>query len=271
MSTSHGTLNDLNVAYTEQPDPGTTKAIYIKPDGWNQMVPLVIGTTAETNTLPIPSWPNQRLKLVAKSVGSGGTRTVTLSTAATTLVFSAALQNVILEARSTATSGVYAWECVYSSPGVTGTALSRTTSSMVVDCTTSTLTVTEALHNNKIITLNRAAGIAVTLPTCAAGLNFTFIVGTTFTGAASIKSVTGADIMIGHATMGNNTDNSTVDWQALSSNTYDTIDLFGTANSTGGIQGQIVKIIGLAANLWFVEIQGDAAGTEATPFQDTVT
>jgi len=35
------------------------------------------------------------------------------------------------------------------------------------------------------------------------------------------------------------------------------------SNSTGGIAGQIVEIEGLAANLWFVEIRGDAAGTES--------
>ena len=77
--------------------------------------------------------------------------------------------------------------------------------------------------------------------------------------------------MIGHALMGNNSDNTVVDWQALAASTYDTIDLFGTANSTGGIEGQEIEIIGLAANRWFVSIRGDAAGTEATPFADTVT
>ena len=140
----------------------------------------------------------------------------------------------------------------------------------VIVHTTSTLTVTEALHNDKIIVLDLAAGIAVTLPAAAAGLRFRFIVKTTFTGAASIKSVTGADIMIGHALMGNNSDNTVVDFPAVAASTLDTIDLFGTANSTGGIEGQEIEIIGLGTNLWFVSIRGDAAGTEATPFANTV-
>lgn len=144
------------------------------------------------------------------------------------------------------------------------------TSGRIVNCTAATLAVTEALHDGKIIVLDRAAGIAVTLPVAAAGLRFRFLVKTTFTGAASIKSVSGADIMIGHALMGNNTDNSVVDWQAVAASTIDTIDLFGTSNSTGGIEGQEVEIIGLAANLWFVSIRGDAADTEATPFANTV-
>lgn len=144
------------------------------------------------------------------------------------------------------------------------------TSGRIVNATAATLTVTEALHDGKIVVLDRAAGIAVTLPTAAAGLNFEFIVKTTFTGAASIKSVAGADIMIGHAIMGNNTDNTVVNWQATAADTYDTIDMLGTANSTGGMAGQRIRITGLAANRWYVEIIGDAAGTEATPFADTV-
>ena len=152
-----------------------------------------------------------------------------------------------------------------------GVSLVGPTTDLVVTCTASTLTVSAAVHNNRIITLDRAGGIAVTLPTCAAGLKFKFIVLTTFTGAATIKSATGADIMIGHALMGNNSDNSVVSWEALASNTYDTIDLLGTSNSTGGMAGQEIDITGLAANLWYVYIRGDASGTEATPFADTVT
>lgn len=143
-------------------------------------------------------------------------------------------------------------------------------STRVVNCTAATLAVTEAAHDGKIIVLDRAAGIAVTLPAAAAGLKFRFIVKTTFTGAATIKSATGADIMIGHALMGNDTDNTVVDWQSVAASTNDTIDLLGTANSTGGIAGQEIDIEGLAANLWFVKIRGDAAGTEASPFSNTV-
>lgn len=143
-------------------------------------------------------------------------------------------------------------------------------STRIVNCTASTLAVTEADHCDKTIVLDRAAGIAVTLPVASAGLKFKFIVKTTFTSAASIKSVSGADIMIGHAIMGNDSDNTVVNWQAVAGSTIDTIDMLGTANSTGGMAGQVVEIEGLAANLWHVRIVGDAAGTEATPFANTV-
>jgi len=143
-------------------------------------------------------------------------------------------------------------------------------STRIVNCTASTLAVTEADHANKTIVLDLAAGIAVTLPAAAAGLKFRFIVKTTFTGAATIKSATGADIMIGYALMGNDTDNTVVRWPVVAGDTADTIDMLGTANSTGGLAGQEIEIEGLAANLWFVKIVGDAAGTEATPFTNTV-
>lgn len=143
-------------------------------------------------------------------------------------------------------------------------------STRIVNATASTLTVTEALHDGKTIVLDRAAGIAVTLPVASAGLKFRFVVKTTFSGAATIKSVAGADIMIGYALMGNDTNDNVVSWQAIAASTIDTIDMLGTGNSTGGMAGQEIEISGLAANLWYVKIVGDAAGTEATPFANTV-
>lgn len=143
-------------------------------------------------------------------------------------------------------------------------------SARVVNCTDATLAVTEALHDGKIIVLDRAAGIAVTLPVPVAGMWFRFIVKTTFSGAASIKSVAGTHIMIGHAIMGNDSDNAVVRWPAVAADTFDTIDMLGTGNSTGGIEGQTIDIKALSSTLWHVEIVGDSAGTEATPFANTV-
>lgn len=143
-------------------------------------------------------------------------------------------------------------------------------STRIVNVTTTPLTVTEATHSGKTIVLDKADGLAITLPAAAAGLKFKFIIKTTITSASTIKSVSGADIMIGYALMGNDSDNTTVRWPVVAGDTADTIDLLGTANSTGGMAGQTIEIEGLAANLWFVKIVGDAAGTEATPFANTV-
>lgn len=144
-------------------------------------------------------------------------------------------------------------------------------STRIVPVTTSTLAVTVAEHDGKILELDRAAGIAVTLPSLATSLGavFKFRIKTTFVGASSIKSVASGDIMVGHALMGNNSDNTVVEFQALASDTFDTIDLFTTGNTTGGFEGQEVEIIG-GTGRWYVSVRGDAAGSEATPFQDTV-
>lgn len=144
-------------------------------------------------------------------------------------------------------------------------------SSRIVPVTSSTLTITKDEHAGKTMVLDLAAGIAVTLPTPdGSGAVYRFLVKTTFTGAASIKSAAGTDIMVGHALMGNDSDNTVVDFKALAASTFDTINLFGTANSTGGIAGEEIVIEDIGANLWHVAIRGDAAGSEATPFENTV-
>ena len=57
----------------------------------------------------------------------------------------------------------------------------------IVDVTDATYSVAST-QSGAIFTLNRAAGIVVTLPTAADGLQYTFIVGTTFSGAGQINT-----------------------------------------------------------------------------------
>lgn len=146
-------------------------------------------------------------------------------------------------------------------------------STRIVNVTATPLAMSVALHHNKLLVLDKADGLAITLPeanAAAAGFHCEMLVKTTFTSASTIKSSRGTDVMIGHAIMGNNTDNTVVNFQAVAGSTLDTIDLLGTSNSTGGMAGQRMVFDCLAANLWSVLIIGDAAGTEATPFADTV-
>lgn len=144
--------------------------------------------------------------------------------------------------------------------------------SQVVTVTGSSVTLTKKDHAGRIVVLDRAGGIAVTLPdSTGTGDTYRLIVKTTFTGAATVKSSRGADIMIGHALMGNNEGNSVVDWPAVASSTFDTIDMLGTSNSTGGMAGQEMTFEDIGPNLWFVSMRGDASGTEASPFADSVT
>lgn len=136
----------------------------------------------------------------------------------------------------------------------------------IVTVTGTQLIMTAADHDGKILVLDRAAGMDVLLPAATAGMRFRMIIKTTFTGNGSVQCSSAGGTMIGHALMGNNSDNAVVDWQAVAGSAINTIDLLGTGNSTGGMAGQEMEFIGIAAGLYFVSIRGDAAGTEATPF-----
>jgi redox-sensitive bicupin YhaK (pirin superfamily) len=135
-----------------------------------------------------------------------------------------------------------------------------------VNCTASTLAVDPATHAGKVVTLNRAGGIAVTLPVASGtGDKYTFIIGTTFTSSATIK-VTGDDTMTGNALLAQDAADTAVLFEAGA--TADTITFDGS--TTGGLKGTIVELIDIAADLWFVRLNGAATGTEATPFSATV-
>ena len=68
--------------------------------------------------------------------------------------------------------------------------------------TDATLTITSA-DSGTVYGFNRAAGIVVTLPTPAAGITYTFLVETTFSGAGQIVTATtdGTDGFLGNITM----------------------------------------------------------------------
>lgn len=138
-----------------------------------------------------------------------------------------------------------------------------------VDVTTATLAVTAALHAGRVITLNRAAGVAVTMPDATGSGNvYTFIVGTTFTGAASIVAPDSSNTFTGTAILFSDAGDAVVAFATAA--TTDTVDLLGTANSTGGIAGAKIVFTDIAADKMHVEYVSDAGGTEATPFSATV-
>jgi hypothetical protein len=139
-------------------------------------------------------------------------------------------------------------------------------SGRIVNATAATLTVTEASHEGKIVTLNRAGGIAVTLPAATGGGGrYRFIVATTFTSSATIK-VVGDDTMTGNALLAQDAADTAVMFEAGA--TADTITMDGS--TTGGLKGADVELIDIAADLWFVSYRSAATGTEATPFSATV-
>ena len=115
---------------------------------------------------------------------------------------------------------------------------------------------------------NRAAGIEVTLPTPAAGIHYTFLVETTFTGAGQIKTATtdGTDGFLGTAFLFDTGEiGETDNFHPASSN--DIIDL-GQVEQ-GWLTGGFIRLTGVNTTTWFVEafLMGD--GTLATPFTDS--
>lgn len=139
-----------------------------------------------------------------------------------------------------------------------------------VNVTAATVTL-GSTHVGRMTTLNRAAGIAVTLPAATGtGDVYTLHVGTTFTGASTVKvnATPGTDVMQGTAILFADAGDTTVGFATAA--TADTIDLLGTGNSTGGIFGATIELVDSASGTWSVRYVSDAAGTEATPFSATV-
>ena len=116
------------------------------------------------------------------------------------------------------------------------------------------------------LVLNRAGGIAATLPAATgSGAVYRFIVATTFTGDASVVT-TGGDLLTGTALLFADGGDTCVGFATAA----DTIrlDMFDTGNTTGGIKGAHAVFTDIAADLWHVHYVSDAAGTEATPFKN---
>lgn len=152
--------------------------------------------------------------------------------------------------------------------GVTAAQVRAQVSAGVVDGTAATLTVTQAAHSGQTITLNRAAGIAVTLPTAAGtGAVYRFFIGTTVTSnTTTIKVGSAAETMSGVAIVLQDGGDTAVGFETAS--TTDTITLNGS--TTGGILGDFIEVIDVAANKYYVRVNSSATGTEATPFSATV-
>ena len=160
-----------------------------------------------------------------------------------------------------------------SSGNVSGTGTSKMTGATNIlrpysSLTTATPDAITAAQSGTTFGFNRAAGIVISLPTPAAGLNYTFLVETTFTGAGQIKCATtdGTDGFLGTAFLFDTGQvGETDNFHPASSN--DVIDL--GAVEQGWLTGGFIKLTGVNTTTWFVEafLMGD--GTLATPFTDS--
>ena len=134
-----------------------------------------------------------------------------------------------------------------------------------VSSITSATKSVESTDSGTVYTLNRAAGIVVTLPTAVAGINYTFIVGTTFTGAGQITADNASDLLSGFAYIfdpATATDNNTFIPDASDD---DTIDLGSAAQ--GWLVGGVIRLVATSAAIWHCEAFLHGDGSLATPFE----
>ena len=134
----------------------------------------------------------------------------------------------------------------------------------VTDITAATYSV-ESTQSGAVFTLNRAAGIVVTLPTAAAGLHYTFIVGTTFTGAGQINTDNASDLFPGFAQLFDPATAGDTNTFIPDASDDDTIDLGSAAQ--GWLVGGIIRLKATTAAVWHCEAFLHGDGTLATPFE----
>jgi hypothetical protein len=176
---AHKLPGELKNAPFERNDPGTGNAIVV--DAWNVNFPLTIGTTAETNTLAAPLKSGDRVTIMAVSVGSGGSRVVTVASAydaagSTTLTFDAVDERVVLESVEVGTAGSPSFEWrVVSFEGVTGPVVNASSVGVVSVTDAATYAVLAADSGKPHILPNFTSTCTITLPTAAAGLRYEFI------------------------------------------------------------------------------------------------
>lgn len=162
-------------------------------------------------------------------------------------------------------------------PSIGGTAVAATaaeinaaadTSTRLVAAADATLAVTVAAHDQKVIVLNRAAGVTATLPAATgSGAVFRFTTGTTVSSNSNIiKVADNTDVMSGSIYVTDQAAGTGTEFSTVAAS--DTITMNGT--TSGGIAGGILTLIDVAANLYAVHGNIIGTGVEVTPFSASV-
>lgn len=131
------------------------------------------------------------------------------------------------------------------------------------------LTITQALHGNKVVVLNATAPIAITLPAATGtGTKFTMFLSQAATATGhTIKVANTLDAMSGMSwSFSDNAAQAVIAWKATA--TDDTVTVNGSTQ--GGIKGDQYEFVDVAATIWAVKLMTSSTGTEATPFSATV-
>lgn len=136
-----------------------------------------------------------------------------------------------------------------------------TVSSRVVNVTASTLALSNATHGDKIVTINAAAGCAITLPAATgSGFQCDLVIMTTITSNTTTITRAGSDTMFGMifqlADGG-----ATLAAYEMPGSTVITLN----GSTTGGIKGDKFRIQDVGTAQWEIIGWTSATGSEATP------
>ena len=133
-----------------------------------------------------------------------------------------------------------------------------------------TLSVTAALHGDKIIALDTAAGSTCTLPVATGSGNvYTFITKVlATTNSHIIKVANSSGLMAGVIVTGDNADGSATAFATTA--TSDTITLNRTTTGSVRIGGDRIVLTDIDTNIYSVTGVCIGTGGEATPFSATV-
>lgn len=130
------------------------------------------------------------------------------------------------------------------------------------------LGATRTLNENEsgsLITLDRAAGIVVTLPTAKAGITFDVNVSTSVT-SNSYKVITASasEFLTGGVTNVDTDTSNAVAFFSGNGTTHVALTMNGT--TTGGLIGTALRFTAISSTLWTVEGVNMGSGVVATPF-----
>lgn len=135
-----------------------------------------------------------------------------------------------------------------------------------------TLTITEALHGDRVIVIGKASGEIVTLPAATGtGNKYTFIIGVKATSNANIIKVANAtDVFDGSQATGRDADGEGATGYTWGAETNDdTLTMDGAAK--GGKVGDRIEVIDYKSGFFSVIAHlNQSGGSEATPFDATV-
>ena len=149
---------------------------------------------------------------------------------------------------------------------VGGVAVPGAVAPVAIAAATTTLTLTPALHGNRIVTVASTGGLAITPPAATGTGNcYRLVVTTTITGGnltLDAKAGNASDVFFGFAYT-----NKAGTFTNYATGATDNL-LTWDGSTKGGIKGDYLEMWDVATNVWIIRIHGTQGGTIATPFSN---